>query len=100
MGARLAGVFLVRGTKKFLDRVGGPTCREDEVSTTSLGDWYVKRAGVMNEFAYLADLHHAAGHEDLVGLSVFLSETRCSPLYGRHVSPDRELAAHAARRGA
>lgn len=164
------GVFVVRGTKRFLDRVGGATGREGQVPTTSLGDWYAKVLfwkpqvalfveestllpvlmpfapgvtivdrfpqallavleahvidrefvqrelaemsefwlaptasrrvlGVMNEFAHLADLHHSAGAEDLLSLSVCLSETPCSPLYGRHVSPDRELAAHAACHG-
>jgi hypothetical protein len=39
----------------------------------------------------------SAGADDLVVLSLRLAETRCGPLYGRHVSPDRELAAVAAR---
>jgi hypothetical protein len=38
-----------------------------------------------------------AGADDLVVLSLRLAETRCGPLYGRRVSPDRELAAAAAR---
>jgi hypothetical protein len=51
--------------------------------------------GVMNEFRFLADAYH---HDDdaeidLLTLSMRLSETPCSPLYKRHVSPDRELAA-------
>jgi hypothetical protein len=33
-------VLVVRGTRKFLDRVGRPTVASDDRSTTSLGDWY------------------------------------------------------------
>ena len=48
--------------------------------------------GIMNEFTYLAD---AWRHDepDLLHLSLRLAGTPCSPLYKRHVSPDRELAA-------
>jgi len=37
------------------------------------------------------------GADDLVVLSLRLAKTPCGPLYGRHVSPDHELAAVAAR---
>lgn len=57
--------------------------------------------GVMNEFGYLAEAARDGYVDDLLGLSVHLAGTPCSPLYRRHVSPDRELAAlvaeHAAR---
>jgi hypothetical protein len=50
--------------------------------------------GIMNEFVFLADVHRDRGAElDLLDLSLRLSETPCSPLYGRNVSHDRELAA-------
>lgn len=50
--------------------------------------------GIMNEFSYLGGVHRRLDDEDdLVSLSVGLARTPCSPLYGRHVSPDRELAA-------
>jgi len=50
--------------------------------------------GSMNEFAFLAQGHRTAGSEpDLLELSLTLSRTPCSPLYHRHVSPDRETAA-------
>lgn len=50
--------------------------------------------GIMNEFRYLAEIHRAdRGINDLVSLAVKLSRTPCSPLYKRHTSPDRELAA-------
>ena len=50
--------------------------------------------GVMNEFKYLAEVHAKLdGETDLVALSLRLAETPCSPLYKRHISPDRELSA-------
>jgi hypothetical protein len=53
--------------------------------------------GIMNEFAYLAD---AWRHDepDLLTLAVRLAATPCGPLYKRHISPDRELAALGAAR--
>ncbi|MFA1551793.1 DUF6933 domain-containing protein [Actinomadura chokoriensis] len=50
--------------------------------------------GVMNEFTHLADVHRSlASAPDLLDLSKRLAATPCSPLYARHGSPDRELAA-------
>lgn len=51
--------------------------------------------GVMNEFARLADWQKetVASDEDLVTVALELSEVPTSPLYKRHVSPDRELEA-------
>ena len=50
--------------------------------------------GVMNEISYLGGGYRLPhGVDDLVGLSLWLAETPCGPLYGRHGSPDRELAA-------
>jgi hypothetical protein len=51
--------------------------------------------GVMNEFVRLADWRRdeISGPDDLTWLSLKLAQTPCSPLYGRHISPDRELAA-------
>ena len=50
--------------------------------------------GVMNGFKHLAeDYRDYRGLDDLVTLAVALSVTPCGPLYGRHVSPDRELDA-------
>jgi hypothetical protein len=48
--------------------------------------------GVMNEFAFLADAHRAE-QPDLMRLSMRLATTPCGPLFQRHISPDRELAA-------
>jgi hypothetical protein len=53
--------------------------------------------GIMNEFTHLADTYRAPGREpNLIDLAVRLAATPCSPLYRRHVSPDRELAARTA----
>ena len=56
--------------------------------------------GVMNEFKYLADIYAKVdGATDLLALSLRLAETPCGPLYSRHISPDRELAALVASAG-
>ena len=49
----------------------------------------------MNEFARLADWQKetVTSDEDLAAVALELSEVPTSPLYKRHVSPDRELAA-------
>jgi hypothetical protein len=50
--------------------------------------------GVMNEFTFLAGTYRAdTTRPDLLDLAVRLAATPYSPLYQRHVSPDRELAA-------
>ena len=48
----------------------------------------------MNEFSRLAETYRTThGPPDLIELAVWLAGTPCGPLYRRHVSPDRELAA-------
>jgi hypothetical protein len=67
----------------------------------SMGDGhYAKTAnrsllGVMNEFAFLGNVHRVelGADEDLVALSVRLSETPMGPLHKSQSSPDRELKA-------
>ena len=50
--------------------------------------------GIMNEFTFLASSYRAdTPAPDLLALAIRLASTPCSPLYSRHVSPDRELAA-------
>ncbi len=50
--------------------------------------------GSMNEFTFHADVSRGAGTSpDLLELSLQLARMPCGPLYKRHVSPDRELAA-------
>jgi hypothetical protein len=53
--------------------------------------------GIMTEFTRLAEACRTSGGEpNLIELALRLARTPCSPLYRRHVSPDRELAALAA----
>jgi hypothetical protein len=50
--------------------------------------------GVMNEFTSLANAYRRVDPSlDLHQLARRLASTPCSPLFGRHVSPDRELQA-------
>jgi hypothetical protein len=158
-------VLIVRATTKLLDRIGPPTLRDGEQSTTLLGQWYgtalnwrpqvallvneptllpilmplapaatlpIRAArqiaavlaahatpdtvideelrqmrdyriartanrsvvGIMNEFSRLAEVYRDHDpHPNLIGVAQRLATTPCSPLYGRNVSPDRELAA-------
>ena len=54
--------------------------------------------GIMNEFTFLGDASREPGTVlDLGALSMWLARTPCGPLYGRHGSPDRELAAFVAQ---
>ena len=54
--------------------------------------------GTMNDFAYLAGRQRFEKDlTDLVELSLQLAETHCGPLYGSHVSPDREILAYIAK---
>lgn len=57
--------------------------------------------GIMNEFIFLAEAHiDPRIQPDLLDLSLELARTPCGPLYKRHESPDRELAALLAERPA
>ena len=48
----------------------------------------------MNEFTYLAQAYRAdTPAPDLMAFAMRLAATPCGPLYSKHVSPDRELAA-------
>jgi len=50
--------------------------------------------GIMNEFSFLAGAYRGGTPApDLLALAKHLAATPCGPLYRRHVSPDRELAA-------
>jgi hypothetical protein len=56
--------------------------------------------GMINEFSFLAEAWRSPDRgDDLVMLSLRLARTPCGPLYKRHGSPDRELAALAAEHG-
>lgn len=55
--------------------------------------------GIMTEFAFLgAAYSQSTDVVDLLELSLWLARTPCEPLRSREGSPDRELAAHLARR--
>ena len=50
--------------------------------------------GIMNEFTRLSGFDRERDPErDLLDLALDLATTPCGPLYRRHISPDRELAA-------
>ena len=50
--------------------------------------------GIINEFTYLAQADRGdTPVPDLLALAIGLATTPCGPLYSKHVSPDRELAA-------
>ena len=50
--------------------------------------------GIMNEFTHLADTDRRTDPDiDLGRMARTLAATPCSPLYRRHISPDRELQA-------
>ena len=50
--------------------------------------------GIMNEFSHLADVYRRTDPDiNLSQMARRLAATPCSPLYRRHISPDRELQA-------
>jgi hypothetical protein len=50
--------------------------------------------GIMTEFTHLAEAYRNSNPDpDLLDLALRLATTPCGPLYGRNVSPDRELRA-------
>ncbi|HYI62275.1 MAG TPA: hypothetical protein VEW93_10790 [Acidimicrobiales bacterium] len=69
-----------------------------EVAATT-GPRYARTAsrsviGIMNEFTHFAAHRRSRlGVHDHVELAVYLAGIPCTPLYARHTSPDRELAA-------
>jgi hypothetical protein len=71
-----------------------------EAETAEMADWRLAKTanrsvvGIMNEFTYLAEVYASDQREpNLLELALRLSKTPCGPLYQRHHSPDRELAA-------
>jgi hypothetical protein len=50
--------------------------------------------GVMNEFTFLAEAYRGDNSApDLLAVAMRLAATPCGPLYSKHISPDRQLAA-------
>jgi len=55
--------------------------------------------GMMTDFAFLGGAYAESEEAvDLIELSLWLARTPCGPFSSRQGSPDRELAAHVARR--
>ena len=77
---------------------GNPAVFIEFESAAMIEGRYAKTAnrsvvGIMNEFSYLAKAYRTdTSISNLVALAVRLSQTPCSPLYSRNVTPDRELA--------
>lgn len=76
-----------------------------ETEVAEMKDWRVAKTanrsvvGVMNEFVYLGEACRPALDEpSFHRLSLRLANVPCGPLYSRHGSPDRELAAFLAER--
>ena len=62
--------------------------------TVDAANYGIRDRQIMNEFSRLAEAHRDRDPcPDLTDLAQRLATTPCSPLYGRNVSPDRELAA-------
>ncbi len=90
-GPHLAAVLAAHGTPaEFID---AELQEMDQVRLAKTASRSV--VGIMNEFSYLADAWRQ-DEPDLLALAVRLAATPCGPLYQRHISPDRELAALAA----
>jgi len=78
-----------RAPQTFIDAEAGHMrdCRLGSTANRSV-------VGVMVEFTRLAEIYRAdRPNPELLDLALRLATTPCSPLYGRNISPDRELAA-------
>jgi hypothetical protein len=86
----VAGVLAAQGaTSEFVEAEIAET---DQVRLAKTSNRSV--IGIMNEFINLAEAYRDPGvPPDLLDLSMHLAKTPCGPLYQRHGSPDRELAA-------
>jgi hypothetical protein len=84
----LAGVLAAHGVpQQFIDH---ELAQMNEVQYAKTSNRSV--LGIMNQFSYLAEGYREyLETNDLLTLSLRLSETPCSPLYKSAVSPDREL---------
>jgi hypothetical protein len=86
----LAGVLAAHGVSPvFID---DEVARMDDCQLATTQNRSL--VGIMNEFTRLAETYRASPADpDLIPLALRLARTPCGPLYKRHVSPDRELAA-------
>ncbi|MDQ2874697.1 MAG: hypothetical protein M3Y33_07775 [Actinomycetota bacterium] len=93
LGPELAAVLVAHGAPaEFIDAELQEMERVRLAKTASRSV-----VGIMNEFTHLADAWRQ-DEPDMLALAVRLATTPCSPLYKRHISPDRELAALVADR--
>lgn len=86
--AHLAGVLVAhRVPQQFIEH---ELAQMNEVQYAKTSNRSV--VGIMNQFSFQADVYRAHFEmQDLLALSMRLSETPCSPLYAGAGSPDREL---------
>ena len=87
----LAGILRAHGiADRIIDHEVAETAEQRLAKTNNRSV-----VGVMTDFARLADWrrHEITVPDDLTWLSLDLARTPCSPLCGRHISPDRELTA-------
>jgi hypothetical protein len=96
-GTLLAGIPAEIAT--VLSAYGAPPAIVEE-ELRRMRDWRVgptanrSVVGILNEFTYLAEAwRDSRTQPDVHALALRLAGTPCGPLYRRHVSPDRELAA-------
>lgn len=86
----LAAVLHAHGVDESIINTERNTATDYRVTTTASRSVL----GSMNDFAFLAEhARHSEPELDLLELSMQLSTVPCSPLYRRHISPDRELHA-------
>jgi hypothetical protein len=86
----LAGVLTAHGTPQPLIDEELRQMRDHRLAKTANRSV----VGIMNEFTFLASSYRAdTPAPDLQALAIRLAATPCGPLYSKHVSPDRELAA-------
>ncbi|MFZ0044432.1 MAG: hypothetical protein WAL16_01250 [Streptosporangiaceae bacterium] len=84
-----AAVLAARGTPQAVIDSELRQMRDCRLATTANRSV----VGVMNEFTFLAGAYRdGASAPDLLAVAVRLAATPCGPLYGKHISPDRELA--------
>ena len=88
--AHLANVLAAHGIpQQFIDH---ELAQMNEASYAKTSNRSV--VGIINQFEYLVEVYREdLEANDLLGLSMMLSQTPCSPLYKSVISPDRALKA-------
>ena len=87
---QLAAVLTAHGTPDAVIAEEQRQMRDHRLSKTANRSV----VGIMNEFTFLAQAYRGdTPAPDLLALAIRLAATPCGPLYSKHISPDRELAA-------